>query len=99
MRELHSELEEIHLLLNASLQQYEDTLLVVQRHTDDTLTWLDVTAEKYGWVTLLANDTLGPPHIFSITSVSDSDGSDTDGSDTDGSDTDGSDTDGSSLLI
>ncbi|XP_046879863.1 clusterin-like protein 1 [Hypomesus transpacificus] len=69
MRELHSELEEIHLLLNASLQQYEDTLLVVQRHTDDTLTWLDVTAEKYGWVTLLANDTLGPPHIFSITSV------------------------------
>ena len=75
MRELHSELEEIHLLLNASRQQYEDTLLVVQRHTDDTLTWLDVTAEKYGWVTLLANDTLGPQHIFSITSVSDTDGS------------------------
>lgn len=70
VRELHSALEETYLLLNTSRLQYEEMLQVVQKHTDDTHTWLNTMEAKYGWVTQLTNGTLGPQHIFGVSAVS-----------------------------
>ncbi|CAB1349518.1 unnamed protein product [Coregonus sp. 'balchen'] len=69
VRELHSALEETYLLLNASRLQYEEMLQVVQKHTDDTHTWLNNMEAKYGWVTQLTNGTLGPQNIFGVSAV------------------------------
>uniref|UniRef100_A0A673VM05 Clusterin n=1 Tax=Salmo trutta TaxID=8032 RepID=A0A673VM05_SALTR len=69
VRELHSALEETYLLLNTSRLQYEEMLQVVQKHTDDTHTWLNTMEAKYGWVTQLTNGTLGPQHIFGVSAV------------------------------
>ncbi|XP_031690871.1 clusterin-like protein 1 [Oncorhynchus kisutch] len=70
VRELHSALEETYRLLNTSRLQYEEMLQVVQKHTDDTRTWLNAMEAKYGWVTQLTNGTLGPQYIFSVSAVS-----------------------------
>ncbi|XP_071768220.2 clusterin-like protein 1 [Centroberyx gerrardi] len=69
MRQLHSELEEMHLLLNASRQQYEYRLQLVQRHTADTQGWLRNMDDKYGWVSQLSNSTLDPHNIFNLITV------------------------------
>uniref|UniRef100_A0A673L716 Clusterin n=1 Tax=Sinocyclocheilus rhinocerous TaxID=307959 RepID=A0A673L716_9TELE len=67
--ELHIELDEASQLLEASKQQYEEVLGIVQRHTDDTISWLSNMASDFGWVTELANNNTTPESIFSIATV------------------------------
>ncbi|KAK7159285.1 hypothetical protein R3I94_005576 [Phoxinus phoxinus] len=69
VRELHIELDEVSQLLEASKQQYEEVLGIVQRHTDDTISWLSNMASDFGWVTELANNNTTPERIFSIATV------------------------------
>ncbi|KAM9337173.1 clusterin-like protein 1 [Symphorus nematophorus] len=66
VQQLHSEMEEMHMLLNASRQRYDDRLQLVQRHTADTQRWLSNMDDKYGWVSQLSNSTVGPHNIFSV---------------------------------
>ncbi|XP_067309704.1 clusterin-like protein 1 [Pseudorasbora parva] len=69
VRELHIELDEASQLLEASRQQYEEVLGIVQRHTEDTISWLSDMASDFGWVTELANNNTTPERIFSIATV------------------------------
>ncbi|XP_075936443.1 clusterin-like protein 1 [Anarhichas minor] len=69
IQQLHSETEEMHMLLNASRQQYDDRLQLVQRHTADTQRWLGDMEDKYGWVGRLSNSTVGPRGTFSVITV------------------------------
>lgn len=69
VQQLHSEMEEMYMLLNASRQQYDDRLQLVQRHTADTQRWLSNVDDKYGWVSQLSNSTVGPHNIFSLITV------------------------------
>ncbi|KAK9979314.1 hypothetical protein ABG768_012750 [Culter alburnus] len=69
VRELHIELDEASQLLEASKQQYEEVLGIVQRHTDDTISWLSNMASDFGWVTELTNNNTTPESIFSIATV------------------------------
>ncbi|XP_030630456.1 clusterin-like protein 1 [Chanos chanos] len=69
VRELHIELDEISELLEVSKQQYEEILGIVQRHTDDTVSWLNNMASDFGWVAELANNNTTPENIFSIATV------------------------------
>ncbi|XP_040922242.1 clusterin-like protein 1 [Toxotes jaculatrix] len=69
VQQLHSEMEEMYMLLNASRQQYDDRLQLVQRHTADTQRWLGSMDDKYGWVSQLSNSTAGPHNIFSVIGV------------------------------
>ncbi|XP_028425726.1 clusterin-like protein 1 [Perca flavescens] len=69
VQQLHSEMEEMHMLLNASRLQYDDRLQLVQRHTADTQRWYRNMDDKYGWVSQLSNSTDGPHNIFSVITV------------------------------
>nr|CBN82071.1 Clusterin-like protein 1 [Dicentrarchus labrax] len=69
VQQLHSEMEEMYMLLNASRQQYDDRLQLVQRHTADTQRWLSIMDDKYGWLSQLSNSTAGPHNIFSVITV------------------------------
>ncbi|MBN3315669.1 CLUL1 protein, partial [Atractosteus spatula] len=67
--ELHSELNEISYLVNVSSQQYEEVLQILQHHTEDTVGWLTNMAAYFGWVAELANSTVEPESVFTITTV------------------------------
>ncbi|KAJ4925686.1 hypothetical protein JOQ06_018407 [Pogonophryne albipinna] len=69
VQQLHSEVEEMHLLLNASQQQYDDRLQLVQRHTADTQRWLSNMQDRLCWVSQLSNSTTGPHNTFSVITV------------------------------
>lgn len=69
VQQLNSEMQEMHMLLNASRQQYNDRLQLVQRHTTDTQRWLSNMDDKYGWVSQLSNSTMDPNRIFSVVTV------------------------------
>lgn len=69
VQQLHSEMEEMQMLLNASRQQYDDLLQLVQRHTADTQRWLSNMDDKYGWVSQLSNSTVSPNNIFHVITV------------------------------
>eukprot|EP00064_Thunnus_orientalis_P006549 superscaffoldBa00000686_g6567 len=69
VQQLHSEMEEMYMLLNASRQQYDDRLQLVQKHTADTQRWLSNVDDKYGWVSQLFNSTEGPHDIFRVITV------------------------------
>ncbi|XP_068438203.1 clusterin-like protein 1 [Clinocottus analis] len=69
VQQLHSEMEEMHLLLNASRQQYHDRLQLVQTHTADTQRWLSGVEDKYGWVGQLSDGIVGPHGFFSVITV------------------------------
>ncbi|KTF74507.1 hypothetical protein cypCar_00032228 [Cyprinus carpio] len=73
VRELHIELDEASQLLEASKQQYEEVLGVVQRHTDDTISWISNMASDFSWVTELANNNTTPESIFSIVTTEEGD--------------------------
>uniref|UniRef100_A0A7N6BUG4 Clusterin n=1 Tax=Anabas testudineus TaxID=64144 RepID=A0A7N6BUG4_ANATE len=66
VQQLHSEMEEMYMLLNASRQQYDDRLQLVQRHTADTQGWLNSMDDKYGWVSQLSSNTVNPLNIFNV---------------------------------
>ncbi|KAM7390307.1 hypothetical protein PAMA_008467 [Pampus argenteus] len=69
VQQLHSEMEEMYMLLNASRQQYDDRLQLVQRHTADTQRWLGTVDDKYGWISPLSGSTVGPHNVFSVITV------------------------------
>ncbi|KAI9516612.1 hypothetical protein NQZ68_013668 [Dissostichus eleginoides] len=69
VQQLHSEVEEMHSLLNAYQQQYDDTLQLVQRHTADTQRCLSNMQDRLCWVSQLSNSTTGPHNIFSVITV------------------------------
>lgn len=69
MRELYVELDEVSELLEVSKQQYEEVLGIVQRHTEDTVTWLNSMASEFGWVAELVHNNTTPENIFSVTMV------------------------------
>ncbi|KAL2097646.1 hypothetical protein ACEWY4_006853 [Coilia grayii] len=69
IKELHIELGEASELLEAAKQQYEEVLDIVQRHTDDTVSWLGNMATEFDWVTELASNNSAPDNFFSITTV------------------------------
>ncbi|KAG9274000.1 clusterin-like protein 1 [Astyanax mexicanus] len=69
VRELHVELDEVSELLEVSKQQYEEVLGIVQRHTEDTVGWLNNMAAEFDWVAELVHDNTTPENIFSITRV------------------------------
>ncbi|XP_035268434.1 clusterin-like protein 1 [Anguilla anguilla] len=67
--ELHRELNEVSDLLSVSSQQYQEVLQVVQRHTDDTFSWLGDMVSRFSWVVELANCTAVSDSVFNITAV------------------------------
>ncbi|XP_042337588.1 clusterin-like protein 1 [Plectropomus leopardus] len=69
VQQLQSEMEEMQMLLNASQQQYNDRLRLVQGHTADTQRWLSNMNDKYGWVSQLSNSSASPHNIFSVITV------------------------------
>ncbi|KAI4903514.1 hypothetical protein NFI96_027562, partial [Prochilodus magdalenae] len=69
VRELHIELGEVSELLEISKQQYEEVVSIVQRHTEDTVSWLNNMASEFGWVTELVHDNTTPENIFSVATV------------------------------
>ncbi|XP_034562861.1 clusterin-like protein 1 [Notolabrus celidotus] len=69
VQQLHSDMEEMHLLLNASHEQYDDRLLLVRRHTTDTQRWLSSMEDKYRWISRLSNSTEEPHNTFSVITV------------------------------
>uniref|UniRef100_A0A7N6FGV5 Clusterin n=1 Tax=Anabas testudineus TaxID=64144 RepID=A0A7N6FGV5_ANATE len=71
VQQLHSEMEEMYMLLNASRQQYDDRLQLVQRHTADTQGWLNSMDDKYGWVSQLSSNTVNPLNIFNVIRLND----------------------------
>uniref|UniRef100_A0A3P9J5V5 Clusterin n=1 Tax=Oryzias latipes TaxID=8090 RepID=A0A3P9J5V5_ORYLA len=66
VQQLHAEMEEMQTLLNASRLQYNDRLLLVQRHTADTQRWLTSMQDKYAWVTQLLNTTVDQSTTFTV---------------------------------
>ncbi|XP_053738201.1 clusterin-like protein 1 isoform X1 [Synchiropus splendidus] len=69
VRELHGELDEASQLVEVSREQYEEILSIVQRHTDETVTWLGSMADQFGWVARTVADPGEPNIIFQITRV------------------------------
>ncbi|XP_015232944.1 PREDICTED: clusterin-like protein 1 [Cyprinodon variegatus] len=55
LQQLHSEMEEMHTLLNASRLQYDNRLKLVHRHTMDTQRLFEDTKNEYTWLNLLVN--------------------------------------------
>lgn len=66
VQELHSEREEMYMLLNASRQQHEDRLQLVQRHAADTQRWFSNMHRRCGWVSRLSNNTVDTQTVFSV---------------------------------
>ncbi|XP_053089543.1 clusterin-like protein 1 [Pangasianodon hypophthalmus] len=69
MRELHIELNEVSELLEVAKEQYEEVLGIVQRHTEDTVSWINNMAAQFGWVAELADGGVTNENVFSITTV------------------------------
>uniref|UniRef100_A0A8C3AYH8 Clusterin n=1 Tax=Cyclopterus lumpus TaxID=8103 RepID=A0A8C3AYH8_CYCLU len=69
VQRFQSELEEVHVLLNASRQQHDGRLQLVRRHTADTQRWLCSMEDEYGWVGQLSDSTVGPHGFFSVVTV------------------------------
>ncbi|XP_046883264.1 clusterin-like protein 1 [Hypomesus transpacificus] len=70
VRELHVELDEVSQLLEVSKEQYDEILGIVQRHTEDTVSWLSNMDTEFSWVAELADSTNMPKSLFRITTVS-----------------------------
>ncbi|XP_008395050.1 clusterin-like protein 1 [Poecilia reticulata] len=66
LQQLHSEMEEMHTLLNVSRLQYDDRLQLVRRHTADTQRWLADTGDEYGWISWVANVSGAQSNIFRV---------------------------------
>lgn len=69
MRELHIELNEVSELLEVAKEQYEEVLGIVQRHTVDTIGWINNMAAQFGWVAEVADGGATNENVFSITTV------------------------------
>ncbi|KAG7329977.1 hypothetical protein KOW79_006199 [Hemibagrus wyckioides] len=69
MRELHIELNEVSELLDIAKEQSDEVLGIVERHTVDTISWINNMAAQFGWVAELADGGVMNQNIFNITSV------------------------------
>ncbi|XP_044077033.1 clusterin-like protein 1 [Siniperca chuatsi] len=69
VRELHVELDEVSQLLDVSKEQYGEILSIVQRHTDETVDWLNNMAAEFSWVAQAVSNSSAPENIFRITMV------------------------------
>ncbi|XP_012708642.2 clusterin-like protein 1 [Fundulus heteroclitus] len=69
LQQLHSEMEEMHTLLNASRLQYDNRLHFVHRHTADTLRWFSDTRDECGWLNWMANVSGLQDNIFRVIKV------------------------------
>ncbi|XP_046706810.1 clusterin-like protein 1 [Silurus meridionalis] len=69
MQELHIELNEVSELLEIAKEQYEEVLGLVQRHTVDTISWINNMAAQFGWVPDLGDGDIMNENVFSITTV------------------------------
>ncbi|KAF6302765.1 clusterin like 1 [Rhinolophus ferrumequinum] len=67
--ELHTKVDEALKLVNISNQQYVQVLQVTQHHLEDTTYLMEKMREQFGWVTELANQTLGTENIFNSIKV------------------------------
>uniref|UniRef100_A0A3B3VYV7 Clusterin n=1 Tax=Poecilia latipinna TaxID=48699 RepID=A0A3B3VYV7_9TELE len=66
LQQLHSEMEEMHTLLNVSRLQYDDRLQLVRRHAAGTQRWLGDTRDEYGWISRVANVSGAQSSIFRV---------------------------------
>lgn len=63
-------MDDVSQLLDASKDQYDEILSVVQHHTDETASWLSSMAAEFSWVgQALGNSSTDPESIFVITKV------------------------------
>ncbi|KAF4089623.1 hypothetical protein AMELA_G00069420 [Ameiurus melas] len=69
MRELHIELNEVSGLLAVAKEQYEEVLGIVERHTVDTISWINNMAGQFGWVAELVDGGVTNENFFSVTTV------------------------------
>ncbi|XP_041660125.1 clusterin-like protein 1 [Cheilinus undulatus] len=69
VRELHVELDEVSQLLDVSKEQYDEILSIVQRHTDETVSWLSNMAAEFGWVAQAVSNSSAPENIFRVSVV------------------------------
>uniref|UniRef100_A0A3B3XVR2 Clusterin n=1 Tax=Poecilia mexicana TaxID=48701 RepID=A0A3B3XVR2_9TELE len=69
LQQLHSEMEEMHTLLNVSRLQYDDRLQLVRRHAAGTQRWLGDTRDEYGWISRVANVSGAQSSIFRVITV------------------------------
>ncbi|KAM9350138.1 clusterin-like protein 1 [Symphorus nematophorus] len=69
VRELHVELDEVSQLLDVSKEQYDEILSIVQRHTDETVSWLSSMATEFSWVAQAVSNSSTSENIFRITRV------------------------------
>uniref|UniRef100_A0A3B3UW55 Clusterin-like protein 1 n=1 Tax=Poecilia latipinna TaxID=48699 RepID=A0A3B3UW55_9TELE len=69
LQQLHSEMEEMHTLLNVSRLQYDDRLQLVRRHAAGTQRWLGDTRDEYGWISRVANVSGAQSSIFRVIAV------------------------------
>lgn len=67
--ELHTKVDEALKLVNISNQQYVQVFQVTQHHLEDTTYLMEKMREQFGWVTELANQTLGTENIFNSIKV------------------------------
>lgn len=63
------ELDEVSQLVDVSKEQYNEILSIVQRHTDETVSWLGNMAAEFSWVAQAVNNGSSPENIFRITMV------------------------------
>jgi len=56
--------------MDVSKEQYEEILSIVQRHTDETVSWLSNMAAEFSWVAQAVSNSSAPENIFRITMVS-----------------------------
>lgn len=64
------ELGEVSQLLDVSKEQYMEILSIVQRHTDETVSWLSNMAAEFSWVgQAVSNSSSNPECIFCVTKV------------------------------
>ncbi|XP_023259412.1 clusterin-like protein 1 isoform X1 [Seriola lalandi dorsalis] len=69
VRELHVELDEVSQLMDVSKEQYDEILSIVQRHTDETVSWLSNMAAEFSWVAQAVSNSSAPENIFRVTMV------------------------------
>ncbi|XP_076693366.2 clusterin-like protein 1 [Callospermophilus lateralis] len=67
--DLHIELDKALRLVNVSSEQYDQVVQMIQHHLEDTMYLVEKMSEQFGWVSELANQSLGAENIFNSIKV------------------------------
>ncbi|KAG3294121.1 clusterin like 1, transcript variant X2 [Ictidomys tridecemlineatus] len=62
--DLHIELDKALRLVNVSNEQYDQVVQMIQHHLEDTMDLMERMSQQFGWVSELANQSLGAENIF-----------------------------------